>query len=285
MSKIAITGATGQLGRLIIAELLTQTSAENLIAVVRTPAKAADFAEQGITIRQANYDDVPAMTAAFAGVDKLMFVSNMDIERRKEQHDNVVEAAKAANVPHIVYTSVVDNGVPTPLTQSHFDTEANIIASGSDYTFLRNNFYMDAYSVEVEIAMQIGAYRTPTANDVGAAFVSRADIARVAATVLTSDGHNGKTYNLTGSELVTPTVFAAVASELSGREIIHQQTTWDELAADYAARGMSAAYLEMSVMLEKMIASGVASLQSDDVETVTGKSAETFLEFCRRTLA
>lgn len=284
MTKIAITGATGQLGQLIITELLTRVSAETLIAVVRTPAKASDFAKQGIAIRQADYDDVPAMVTAFTGIDKLMFISNMDIPRRKEQHDNVIEAAKTAGVPHIIYTSFVDSDLPSPLAQTHFDTEAGIIASGIAYTFLRNNFYMDAYTIEVEIAMQVGAYRTPTASDVGAAFVSRADIARAAATVLANDGHSGKTYNLTGNELVTPTVFATVASALSNREVIHQQITWDELAADYAARGMSPEYVDLSVMLEKMIASGVASLQGNDIELITGKAAETMLEFCQRTI-
>ena len=281
---ITITGATGQLGGLILENLLNTDDADQLVAVVRSPEKANDLATKGVTLRQGDYEEYDSLVSAFADVDVLMFISNTDIMRRAEQHRNVVDAAKQAGVGRVVYTSVLNPDADDMLSQSHKNTEEAIMASGIPYTFLRNSFYMDSYVVEVEIAMQKGVYRTPTPSDVGVSFVSRSDIARVAATVLTSAGHENQAYVMTGPASVTPTTFAAIASELSGQRVTHQQITWDELAEDYVGRGMTQEYARMSVMLEQMIASGTFMPVSEDIEQVTGVPAESFASLCRRTL-
>lgn len=279
---IAITGATGQLGGLIIENLLQSgTSPSEIIAVARTPQKANDLANKGVKVRHGDYADTASLVTACDGVQVLMFISNTDFASREEQHDNVVAAAKEAGIPHVVYTSVVDFGQPNPLVEGHHRTEQVIKDSGAAWTFLRNNFYMEPYVVEVEIAMKTGTYRTPTAGDVGAAIVSRADIARAAAAVLSTDGHQGVTYNLTGPSQVTPQTFAAVASEISGKEVTHQSITWDELTADYAGRGMPQDMIDLAIWLEQIIAAGGLSMVSDDISRLTGQPATSFSDFVK----
>lgn len=282
---IAITGVTGQLGRLIVTELLKVASADQIVGVARSPEKATDLADQGLTIRQGDYSDYDSLGSAFEGSDVLMFISNADFTRREEQHKNVVDAAKQAGVGRVVYTSVVQYGNKDPLTLSHANTEEYIKASSLPYTFLRDNFYMESYVVEVEIAMEKGAYRSPTPADAGAAFVSRADIARAAAAVLTNDGHVGKAYDMTGPTVVTPTLFAETATSISGKTVIHQPITWEELAEDYKGRGYPEEIVGLSVNLEQMIATNTLAVVSDDIAQITGTPAEDFTSFVRRTLA
>lgn len=282
---IAVTGATGQLGGLIIENLLRQgTSGSEIAAVVRTPEKATGLAHTGVQIKQGDYDNPDSLVSALEGTETLMFISNTDVANRERQHNSVVNAARQADVRWIVYTSLVDMGIDNPLLDSHQKTERSIKGSGLDWTFLRDNMYMDAYVVEVEIAMETGAYRTPTANDVGAAMVSRADVARAAAAVLTSDGHTGEIYNMTGPAPVTPQTFAKAATELSGKDVVHQQIAWDELMADYLGRGMTEEYAEMSIMLEQMIASNTMASVSDDIHRLTGTPSTNFVDFVKEKL-
>jgi NAD(P)H dehydrogenase (quinone) len=209
-----------------------------------------------------------------------MFISNTEIKSRIEQHQNVVDAAKVAGVKRIVYTSFIAIDGDDSLATSHRVSEAYVMESGLAYTFLGLNFYMDMYFVEVEIVMKVGAYRTPT-GDTGAAFVTRADIARVAATVLTSQGHEGRTNELTGPSVVKPADFAGVAADLSEKDIRHHPITWDELAEEVRRLGMPEAVIPVSVMLEKMIASTSLARESHDIEKTTGCPAKNFPDFAR----
>ncbi len=281
---ITVTGATGSLGGKIIDQLLTKVDAGEISAVCRTPSKATHLAQKGITLRQGDYGDYDSLVAAFADTDTLMFVSNTDLPNRIAQHQNVVRAAQAANVKHIVYTSVVTVGNDDILSSTHAQTEQMIKDSGIAYTFLRNNFYMDMYVVEVEIAIEKGAYRSPSGN-AGAAFVSRDDIARTAATVLTSSDHNGKIYHLTGPAVVSPAVFADVATKISGKPVGFEAISWEELEADYRDRGMAESRVAEGVMLEKVISSNIFAAVSYDIERVTGTSAESFESYVRKALA
>lgn len=281
---ITITGATGSLGGKIIDYLLQIVDAAEITAVARTPAKAINLTQKGITVRQGDYGDYDSLVAAFANTDTLMFISNSDVENRIAQHQNVVNAAQEAGVKYIVYTSFVSVGGGDILATTHEQTEKMIIDSGLAYTFLRYNFYMDMYVVEVEITMKTGAYRSPS-GEAGAAFVSRNDVARTAAAVLTSDGHEGQTYDLTGPSTVTPADFAAVATKISGKLVVVEPITWDELAEDYRGRGMAEEWIPLSIMLEKMIATNALAPVSDDIARVTGTPPESFKSFVRKALA
>ncbi len=281
---ITITGATGELGKRIVQQLLLQVDPAQLGILTRSPAKAAALAEKGVTVHQGDYDYPEALLQAFRGSDVLMFISNTDIGRRKEQHDRVVAAATEAKVGRIVYTSFVQYDPESRLAKSHADTESVIRASGLPHTFLRNNFYGEPYLVEIELAMKSGFYRTPTDSDAGVSFTTRDDIARAAAAVLVGDHHTGKVYELTGPENTTPTTFAEIAGELSGKTVLHQQTTWEELRADYVERGMAEEWLGLSVMLEQMIASGKLGRVSNDIELLTGKPGKSFREYAKEQL-
>jgi len=281
---IAVTGSTGHLGRLIIERLLGRVDADQIVAVARSPEKAADLAAKGVPVRRGDYEDLASLAAAFENVDVLMFISNTDVTRRLPQHQNVIDAAKKARVGRVVYTSFVALEHDDPLAASHFATEQSLKESGLICTILRDNFYMDAYVVEVQIAMKTGTYRSPS-GEAGAAFVSRADIARAAAVVLTTGGHAGRVYHMTGPSVITPADFAAVASALGSRPVVYEPISWEELADDYRGRGMSEELVSLSIMLEKIIASNTLADVSDDIGRLTGAPAEDFASFVRRALA
>lgn len=281
---ITITGATGQLGGLVIEQLLQKVAANQIVAISRSLEKAVGLAEKGVVVRQADYDNREALITALADTEVLLFVSNTDFTRREEQHKNVVDAAKQAGVNRVVYTSFVQTENRDPLTLSHANTEEYIMAADLPFTFLRNNFYMDMYVGKVETVIKNKVYRSPKPVDVGAALVSRTDIAYVATAVLTGNDHVGQIYNLTGPATVTPTVIVETAANISGESIIYQPITWEELAEDYKKRGLPAEVVSMAVMLEKFIASNTLANVSDDIEKITGHPAQAFEAYVRQAL-
>lgn len=272
---IAITGATGNLGRLIITHVLAEENAPEMVAVVRDLQKAEDLTEQGVALRYGDYTDRASLVQAFAGVDTLMFISNADVMNRTVEHDNVVGAAVEAGVGRIVYTSYVGAGTEPMLGPGHLATEIAIKDSGIPFTILRANFYMDAYVPNVHKAMALGVHRSPS-GDTGAALISRNDIARAAAAVLSSTAanstHEGKMYILSGPEVVTPAVYAAAASQLSGRDVVVETISWDEQAADYKAAGIPDGVVDFLITLDRLVASGVLAVMSTDVEDLTGEA-------------
>lgn len=226
--RIAITGATGQLGRLVIEKLKATVPADQIVALVRTPAKAADL---GIEAREANYSQPETLEAALAGVDTLLLISSSEVGQRVTQHRNVIEAAKKAGVQRIVYTSVLhaDNS-PLSLAEEHRATEADLKSSGVAYTLLRNGWYTENYTGSVQGTLAGGAL-LGSAKDGKISSATRADFADAAVAVLTGQGHEGKTYELAGDESYTLTELAAEISRQTGKDIPYR----DLPVADYAA--------------------------------------------------
>lgn len=234
---IAITGITGKLGSLVLQELLGKESVSQVIGLARTPENAKKFAQQGVEIRPFNFDDPHGLSQSLSGIRTLLLVSGTDIGPRVQQHKNVIDAAIKAKVNRIVYTSIVIAGKrPEPIFQDHKLTEDYIKGKPITFTILRNNYYMDPYLVEIDIAIEKGAYRSPNGTE-GAALISRKDISRACAEVLLSDKHAGKIYELTGTKKVTPQDFAAIASSLSGKEISYEKISFEDLKNDYLNRG------------------------------------------------
>lgn len=225
---IAITGATGQLGRLVVEKLKTRTAPSNLVAVVRSPAKAADL---GIATRAADYAKPETLASAFAQVDTLLLISSSEIGQRVQQHRNVIEAAKKAGVKRMVYTSLLhaDTSVLN-LAQEHIDTEQMLKASGIAHTLLRNGWYTENYTGSVPGALAGGAF-IGSAGEGKISSAARADYAEAAAVVLTSPGHEGKTYELAGDTSYTLTDLTAEISRQSGKAIPYKNLP----EADYAA--------------------------------------------------
>jgi NAD(P)H dehydrogenase (quinone) len=238
MKTIAITGSTGQLGRLVIEQLRTRIAADHIVALARNAAKAADL---GVTVREANYNQPESLTEALKGVDALLLISSNELGQRAVQHRNVIAAAKAAGVPWIVYTSLLhaETSAITALSAEHLDTEAALKESGIPYTLLRNGWYTENYTASVPGAVAGGAF-LGSAGEGRISSASRADYAEAAAIVLTTEGHQGKVYELAGDSAYTLTDLAAEISRQTGKQIPYKNLPEAEYATILAGFGLPA---------------------------------------------
>jgi NAD(P)H dehydrogenase (quinone) len=228
---IAITAATGQLGRLVIDELLKQTPANQLVAVVRHPAKAADLAVRGVTVRQGDYTDPASMQQALAGVDQMLLISSNEIGQRLPQHLNAIAAAKRAGVKLLVYTSLLRaDSSRLDLAPEHVGTEQALKASGVPFIILRNGWYTENYTASVKPAVANGAF-IGSAADGRISGAARADYAAAAAVALTGGAKVGQTYELAGDTAFTLAELAAEISQQTGKTIPYHNLP----EADYAA--------------------------------------------------
>lgn len=228
---IAITGATGQLGQLVIAALLKSVPASQIVAVVRNPAKADALAQQGIVVRQGDYGDEAALTRALNGVEKLLLISSSEVGQRAVQHRNVINAAKAAGVGFIAYTSVLHADTsPLGLAAEHIETENMLAASGIPYALLRNGWYSENYLASAPPALEHGVFLGAAGNG-KIASATREDYAAAAAKVISEEGHAGKVYELAGDTAWTLSELAAELSKQSGKNVVYQNLS----EADYAS--------------------------------------------------
>jgi NAD(P)H dehydrogenase (quinone) len=225
--KIGITGATGQLGRLVVEKLKERTNADNLVALVRTPEKAADL---GIDARAFDYAQATSLADALQGIDHLLLISSNEIGQRKVQHENVINAASAAGVKWIVYTSLLRADTSSlSLAAEHVATEELLKASGIPHTILRNGWYTENYTGSIPGAVAAGAF-VGSAGDGKISSASREDYAEASAVVLTGEGHVGKVYELAGDETYTLNDLAAELSSQTGKDIPYHNLP----EADYA---------------------------------------------------
>ncbi|BCU57252.1 SDR family oxidoreductase [Enterobacter kobei] len=228
---IAITGATGQLGQLVIAALLKSVPASQIVAIVRNPAKADALAQQGIVVRQGDYGDEAALTRALNGVEKLLLISSSEVGQRAVQHRNVINAAKAAGVGFIAYTSVLHADTsPLGLAAEHIETENMLAASGISYALLRNGWYSENYLASAPPALEHGVF-LGAAGDGKIASATREDYAAAAAKVISEEGHAGKVYELAGDTAWTLSELAVELSKQSGKNVVYQNLS----EADYAS--------------------------------------------------
>ena len=236
---IAITGATGQLGRLAVAALKRRVPPDQLVGLVRSPEKAADL---GIAARAADYNRAETLDAALKGIDKLLLISSSEIGMRTAQHRNVIEAAQRAGVNLIAYTSVLHaDRSPLSLAEEHRQTETMIKASGIPYVILRNGWYTENYTGSIPGALAGGAF-IGSAGDGKISTATRADYAEAAAVVLSTEGHAGMTYELAGDIAYTLSDLAAEISRQSGREIPYKNLPEAEYARLLASFGLPEAF-------------------------------------------
>jgi NAD(P)H dehydrogenase (quinone) len=214
--KIGITGATGQLGRIVVEKLKERLSAESIVALVRTPEKALDL---GVKARVFDYSKPESLAESLQGIDSLLLISGNELGQRAQQHANVINAAKQAGVKWIVYTSVLRADTSTlSLAAEHLLTEGALKASGVPYTILRNGWYTENYTGSISGAIAAGAL-IGSAGDGKIASAARADYAEAAVVVLTSEGNVGKVYELAGDEFYTLADLAAEVSRQTGKNI------------------------------------------------------------------
>ena len=226
--KIGITGATGQLGQLVVEKLKLKTAADGLVALVRNPEKAAQF---GVETRAFDYSKPEGQVDALKGIDVLLLISGSEVGQRATQHHNVIKAAKEAGVKRIVYTSILHAATSKmALAAEHVATEKELENSGIPYTILRNGWYTENYAASIAGSLQAGAV-IGSADEGKISSATREDYAEAAAVVLTTQGHDYKIYELAGDEAYTLTDFAKEISRQTTKDIPYKNLS----EADYTA--------------------------------------------------
>lgn len=216
---IAVTGATGQLGRLVIDALLKKVPAAEIIAAVRSPEKAADLAALGVQLRQADYAKPETLASAFSGVEKVLLISSSEVGAREAQHKAVIAAAKEAGVSLLAYTSLLHADTsPLGLATEHRATEQALIASNVPYAILRNGWYTENYAASIAPAITHGAFIGAAAEG-KIASASRKDYAEAAAAVMAGNEAAGQIYELSGDTAYTLAEFTAEIARQSGKAI------------------------------------------------------------------
>ncbi|MDE1156213.1 MAG: SDR family oxidoreductase [Acidobacteriaceae bacterium] len=269
---IAITGATGQLGQLVVEQLLSRTAAENIVAVVRDAAKASALKDQGVQVRVANYDDPQSLTQAFSGVEKLLLVSSSEVGKRTAQHKAVIDAAKTAGISLIAYTSLLRAETsPMLLAQEHKATEHLLKAANLPYVLLRNGWYTENHTASLGASLAHGAL-LGAARDGRFATAPRKDYAEAAAIVLTTSGHENKTYELAGSTSHSYFELATEVSRLSGKPMTYNNL--DQSAYETALKGfgLPEALAHILADSDAKAAEGALDLPPGDLGKLLGRA-------------
>ncbi|RGD91215.1 SDR family oxidoreductase [Acinetobacter sp. SWAC57] len=269
--KIAITGATGQLGSIVIEKLLLETEVNNIVALVRNPAKATHLTAQNIEVREFDYDRPKTLVPALSGIDKLLLISANEVGRRTPQHKAVIDAAKVAGVPYLAYTSLLRADTsPLGLAQEHRETEKLIQDSGLRYTFLRNNWYSENYLAGVAHTIEIGTL-FGAAQDGRISSASRIDYAEAAAKVLTSTGHDNQTYELAGSQSFSLSELATLIGQAASKTINYQNLSAEEYTQGLTQVGLPAGLVEVIVDADIQTIQGAMYSDSQDLEQLIGR--------------
>ncbi|NDZ78412.1 SDR family oxidoreductase [Streptomyces sp. SID10853] len=269
--SIVVTGATGALGRLVIDELLARVPADQVAAVVRNKEKAAGLAARGVELRIADYSDPASLDGAFRSGDRVLLISGSEVGRRVPQHTAVVEAAKAAGVAQLAYTGILGGpDADFQLADEHKVTEQLILDSGLPYTFLRNGWYNENYTENLAPVLEHGAVVT-NAGDGRVASATRADYAAAAATVLVSDGHLGRVYELSGDTAWSFAEYAAEVAKATGKEIVYRDvpaaTHQEILTGAGVPEAMAAILADVGTAIER----GLLATTTGDLARLTGR--------------
>jgi len=269
--KILVTGATGQLGSLVVESLLKSVSPERLAVSVRDPMKAEGLRQQGVDVRQGDFDRPETLKDAFAGADRILIISTMgDNETRIRQHSAAVAAAKEAGVRFIAYTSVANAAKsPLSLAEVHRKTEEAIRETGIPYSFLRNNWYLENELGTVQAVLG-GAPWVTSAGSGRVGWALRRDYAEAAAAVLAGDGHENTVYELSGEPLTYDELAAALA-EVLGREVPVLHVDDEAYVSTLKSAGLPDPVVQMLVGTQRAIREGALDVRSEDLVKLLGR--------------
>jgi NAD(P)H dehydrogenase (quinone) len=273
---LLVTGASGHLGRLTIHALLARgAQPSDVVAAARRPEAVEDLADLGIETRVADYDDPASLTRALAGVDRVLLVSGSEVGSRVPQHRNVVDAAVAAGVSLLGYTSIL-GGTSTglALAAEHGATEDYLVETGIPHVLLRNGWYLENYTENTAVPLQLGTVYG-AAGDGRVSAAARADFAEAAAVVMTSEGQAGKTYELAGDVGFTMGEYAAALGAASGQEITYTDLPAEEYAAALVAGGVPASFAEVLADSDRGIARGALEDTSHTLSALIGRPTTT----------
>lgn len=283
---IAVTGATGHLGRLIVESLIERGVApHDVLATGRNPEKLEALAQLGVRTAAMDHSDPGFVAAGLAGVGRLILVSGSEIGVRVRQHSNVIDAAKAAGVGRIVYTSAPKADASTSaLGLDHKATEEYLKASGVDFTILRNNWYNENYAPVLQQAAATGVYLAST-NDGTVASAARKDYAEAAAAVVSSDGHSNTVYELSGDHAWTGAELAETLSEVLDREVKFHNVTAAVQAEILRDAGLDEGTIGFLTAVDQMIADGDLEKTSDALSRLIGRPTTPILQTLREVAA
>ncbi len=276
---IAVTGATGKLGRLVVAGLLEKAPASEIIAAVRTPEKAADLAALGVQVREADYERPETLASALLGADKVLLVSGSDLGAdRVAQHQAVIDAAKGVGATLLAYTSILyADTSPLKLAATHKKTEENIRASGLPFVFLRNGWYCENQTAALGPAIQHGAM-LGCAGDGRFASAAIADYAAAAVAVLTRPGQENKVYELAGDYPYTLAEMAAEVTKQAGKPVVYTDLSPEAYQNALVGFGLPAFMAELLADADVGASKGELDDTSGGLHRLIGRSTTTLAE-------
>jgi NAD(P)H dehydrogenase (quinone) len=276
MTRIVVTGASGNYGRAFTDALIAKGRAQDLILITRTPAKLTDRVAQGCEVRYGDFDKPETLAAAVTGADKMLLISGTRVGARVVQHKAAIDAAAKAGVQHIAYTSFIgidDPANPAEVRHDHIETEQLIRGSGMAWTMLRDAHYADAMILMAGPGVMQSGQWISNAGAGLEAMVWRDDCVAAAVAVMTSEGHEGQTYNITGPELQTFEEVTAILSEVTGKSITYVSVDDEQQYAMFDAMGIPRRPVDDQTV-------GGLPWNSDDMVTFGQAIREGFLEIC-----
>jgi NAD(P)H dehydrogenase (quinone) len=270
--SIIVTGATGHLGRLAVESLLKRgIPAEEIVAAGRKVDTIEDLAARGVQVRSIDFDRPETLDPAFAGASKLLLVSGSELGRRIAQHRNAIDAAKAAGVGLIAYTSAPHaDTTPMLLAREHRATEEMIRASGLPFVLLRNDWYLEVYTEQIANYLAQGEI-VASAGDGRVSAAARADYAEAAAVVLTGEGHAGRVYELAGDTAFTQAELAAEVSRQTGKAIAYRDVPLAETKARLLGFGLPEEVATVIADIDRAVAAGELHVTSGDLSRLIGR--------------
>ncbi|MEU9952066.1 SDR family oxidoreductase [Streptomyces sp. NPDC047939] len=269
--SIVVTGATGELGRLVVEQLLTTVPASGIAAVVRDKEKAAGLAARGVELRIADYNRPETLAGAFRAGDRVLLISGSEVGSRVAQHTAVIDAAKAAGVAQLAYTGILGGpDADIRLADEHKATERLILDSGLPYTFLRNGWYTENYTVNLAPVLAHGAV-VANAGEGRIASATRADYAAAAAAVLTGEGHLGKAYELSGDVAWSLAEYAAEIAKASGKEIVYNNVPAAVHQEILVGAGVPEFFAEILTDVDEGIRRGLLAGTNGDLARLIGR--------------
>lgn len=282
----AVTGSTGAFGTIAVQTLLKlKVPASSIVALARSEAKTAGLKALGVQVRIAAYGDLAALTKALQGVDRLLLVSSSEVGQRAAQHQSVIDAAKAAGVKLVAYTSIAHADTSTNiLAPEHKATEAALKASGLPHVLLRDNWYTENYADDLKYAKASGVIAAAVKN-AKVASASRADYAEAAARVLVGEGHAGKTYELTGTKAWDFNELARTASEVLGRPVVFQALSPEERKKALLGAGLPEGIADFVTALDQSAEAGTLADATGDLEKLLGRKPLSLKEGLKAILA
>jgi NAD(P)H dehydrogenase (quinone) len=270
--SIVVTGATGHLGRLVVEALLDRgVPAGEIVAAGRDTGRIADLADRGVVVRRIDFAEPASVAAAFAGADRVLLVSSSEVGQRAEQHRNAIDAARAAGVTLLAYTSIAQADTTTMLLAAeHQATEAYLRDSGVPFTLLRNGWYLENYTAQLPTVLEHGAI-LGSAGEGRVSAATRADYAAAAAAVLTTEGQAGRVYELGADEAFTLAELAAEITRQTGTTVAYRDLPVAEYTQVLVGAGLPEAAATVFADSDLGIARGELFVDSGDLGRLIGR--------------